>query len=52
MSTVPGWVIPGAPAVILQPYSGSPLRAQAVLIERVLKRLGDLIIWLARRGDR
>jgi hypothetical protein len=38
MSSAPAWLVPGAKAVILQPYPHSTLKAQSVTVDRVLKR--------------
>jgi hypothetical protein len=47
MSSAPAWLAPGAEAVILQPYPSSTLKAQSVMVDRVLKR--DVVL---SNGDR
>lgn len=41
------WLVPGAEAVVLQPWDRGALRAQSVVVERVLKR--DVVL---NNGDR
>lgn len=41
------WLVPGGAAVVLQPWERTPLRAESVTIERVMKR--DVVL---SNGDR
>ena len=41
------WLVPGAKAVILQPFNHGSMRAESVTIERVMKR--DVVL---SNGDR